>query len=176
MGKIKLLAAAIIALFFLVISCEKDGDTAINDYVNLELVSFFELSNHEIVDSISKLMKLKDFTYEGISDRWEEDHAVAGYGWIKKGSKYVNSDGQSIILWTDSLENLNSITYLHYRGSISDSWGNDKNEIEKYLNTIFSGLGLIKKSNEDFLINESAGGIQNIKWYDVMSNQTCIGL
>lgn len=168
--KIYRLLTLVLFAFFALISCEKNEDKPKNDSINLEVVDFFKLSDYEIIDSISNLLDIKNFTYDGVVDKWEQDHGVAGYSWIKEGNKYVNSDGQSIILWTDSLENLSTITYLHYRHSISDSWNNDEIEVKNYIDNIFSGLGLIQKLNEEYLINESSGG--NIKWYDLMCNQT----
>lgn len=166
-----ILLFSLITLIIIPFGCDKN-DNSDKDYIVLESFNFFKLPDNVIVDSIASILDINAFAYEGIVDRWEENHGVAGCNWIKEGKKYVNTDGQSIIIWEDSLANLNTITYLHYRKSKSDSWSNDITKLEKYLDNIFSGLGLIQKSNENYLINKSAGGTQNIKWYDVLCNHT----
>lgn len=149
--------------------CEKNEDNDV-EYINLETVGFYQLSDNEIVDSISSMLNLKNFDYVGITDRWEEDHGVAGLGWIKEGKKYLNIDGHSIILWNDSIDNLTTITYLNYRQSNSDNWSINEIQINDYINNILSSFGFIQKQNEECIINESACGV--FKWYNVACNQT----
>jgi hypothetical protein len=158
-----------IALTLIAVSCEKNENNN-NVYNILEYVNFFKLSDNEIVDSISGILNLNTFEYEGITDRWEDAHGVAGFNWIKEGKKYMNIDGHSIILWTDSINNLTTITYLNYRHSNSENWSNNEIQLKDYLNNIFSSFGFIQKPNEECIISESAGGID--KWYDVHCNQT----
>lgn len=160
-----------IVLGLLMARCS-EKDIIEKEYIELKSVGFFKLSNQEIVDSISNILNVETFAFAGIVDRWEEEHGMAGSSWIKEGKKYENAEGQSLILWTDSLLNLSAISYLNYRRSTSDIWSNSEIQLENFMNNIFSEFGFVQKPNEEYQICESAIGIQNIKWYDILCNQT----
>lgn len=164
-----IIITSFISSILIILSCEKNEDNN-KVYENLEYTDFLKLSDNKIVDSISNILNLEKFEYECTTNRWEDDHGVAGFDWINEGEKYINTDGHSIILWKDSINNLTTITYLLCRHSNSEIWSNTEIQMNNYLNILFSSLGFIRKPNEVFFINESAGGIN--KWYDADCNQT----
>jgi hypothetical protein len=165
----KLLLLALVAFCFILTSCEKNKEKSKSEYINLEYVDFFKLTDTKIVDSIASILNIKPFTYEGLANSEVEPVEVAGIRWVKEGKKYVNADGQSIILWLDSLDNLATITYLYYRQSKTNTWNNDEIQLENTVKNIFSEFGFIQKPNEDYIIMQVGG---KIKWYDICCNQT----
>jgi hypothetical protein len=170
--KTKTLLLALVAFSFILISCEKNKEKSKNTYVNLEYIDFFKLTNTKMVDSIASILKIKPFAYEGlVANNGIEPVELAGTRWVKEGKKYTNADGQSIILWIDSLDNLSTITYLYYRQSKSNSWNNTEIQLDNTAKNIFLGIGFVQKPNEDYIIMQVGGGIHK-KWYDIWCNQT----
>ena len=171
--KTKTLLLALVVFCFILTSCEKNKENNKSKYVNLEYIDFFKLPNNRMVDSIASILKIKPFTYEGITtNNAIEPVEVAGTRWIQEGKKYVNADGQSIILWVDSLDNLATITYLYYRFSKSNSWNNTEIQLNNTAKNIFSGIGFVQKPNEDYSIMQADAGIQHKKWYNIRCKQT----
>lgn len=158
-------------VIFFTIGCEKDEDSK-KHYINLEYSEFFDLSDKEIVDSVASILNVKPFEFTGTTDKWEESVGIAGISWIQDGKKYMNSDDHSIILWTDSINNLSSISYLNYRQSKSDNWGNIENQINNHLNELFTKSGLIQKNNEMVSLKKCAAGMNNIRWFEANCTQT----
>lgn len=172
MKKDTLLLFIFVVLCFALVSCEKNKEKNKSEYVNLEYVDFFKLPENKIVDSIASILKIKAFTYEGIANNGIEPVELGGIRWIKGGKKYINSDGQSIILWVDSLDNLATITYLYYRQSKTNNWNNDEIQLDNTVKNIFSGFGFVQMPNEDYIILQVGGGYRHINWYDICCNQT----
>jgi len=167
-----LVLSTFIALGFALVSCEKNKEKNKSEYVNLEYVDFFKLPDTKIVDSIASILNIKPFAYEGIANNGIEPVGLAGIRWIKEGKEYINTDGQSIVLWVDSLDNLATITYLLYRQSKTNSWNNDEIQLDNTVKNIFSGFGFIQKPNENYVLIKADVGIKNIKYYDLKCNQT----
>ena len=167
-----LLQSALIAFCFILTSCEKNRDKSISEYINLKYVDFFKLPGYKIVDSIASLLKIKPLVYHAIANNGTEPLELAGIRWIKEGKKYVNIDGQSIILWTDSSDKLVTISYLYYRHAKTNTWNNNEIHLHNTANNIFKGFGFVQKPNEDYILLKAAAGINNIKYYDLRCNQT----
>ena len=168
-----LLLSAVVAFCIILTSCEKNKEKSKSEYINLEYVDFFKLPDIKIVDSIASLLKIKSFDFDANIDIWDGGvNGVASYMWIKEGKKYVNSDGQSIILWVDSLNNLATITYLYYRQSKTNIWNNNLIQLDNAAKNLFSGFGFVQKPNEDYIIRKADGEIRNIRWYYLLCNQT----
>ena len=168
-----LLLSALVAFCIILTSCEKNKEKSKNEYINLEYVDFFKLPDNKIVDSIASMLKIKPFVFEGNIDFWEGgDNAIFSYMWIKEGKKYVNTDGQSITLWVDSLDNLATITYLYYRNSKTDTWNMDLIQLDNTAKNLFSGFGFVQKPNEKYYIQPIHGGVQHLRWFDILCNQT----
>ena len=167
-----LLLSVIVAFYFILTSCEKNKEKNKSEYINLEYVDFFKLPDTKIVDSLASILNIKPFAYEGIANNGTESVGLAGIRWIKEGKKYINTDGQSIVLWVDSLDNLATITYLFYRQSKTNTWNNDAIQLDNTAKNIFSGFGFVQKPNEDYIIMQVGGGYRHINWYDIWCNQT----
>ena len=171
MSKIIFGLFCIVTTFILLAGCEnqnKNNDT----YTILEPVSFFQLTDQQIVDSLASILALEPFSYLGTTLPSQEGVSMGGLSWISSGKKYTNTEGQSIILWTDHADYTAYISYCHYRQAISGDWENIENEIDEMLNALFTNLGFTQKENEMFVIRKCAGGIRKIKWYESECTQT----
>jgi len=171
--KTKTLLLALVAFCFILISCEKNKEKSKSTYVDLECVDFFKLTNSRMVDSIASIMNIKPFTYLSITtNNADENVELITTNWIKEGKKYTNSDGQTIILWVDSLDNLAIITYLYYRFSNTNSWNNTEIQLNNTAKTLFAAIGFVQKPNEEYSIMQASAGIQHKRWYNLMCRQT----
>jgi hypothetical protein len=160
-----LLLSALVTFCFILTSCEKNKEKKKSEYINLEYGDFFKLPDTKIVDSIASILKIKPFVFDGYTNFGDGgDNGISSYKWIKEGKKYVNTDGQLVTLWVDSLDNLATITYLSYRQSKSDTWNNDEIQLDYTAKKLFLGFGFVQKPNEDYSITTADGGIKDTKW------------
>lgn len=160
----------LIIFIFLNISCEKNGEQNF-DYINLESFDFFKLSEEVIVDSITKILNLEELSFHSTVNRWFDHHRMASFHWLKEGKLYTNSNSQSIVLWSDSLDKLTYISFYNSSSRNSSSWDIEHNVIDEYLDSLFLLLGIFTKPNEGFDISNYAMRIQT-KWFDIDCNQT----
>lgn len=160
-----------IASIFVNISCD-DNKEVDNEYVKLAPVSYFELPEKEIVDSIAEQLSLNSFSYLENTHTTEENVGLAGIDWISKGKKYINSNNQSIIIWLDKYDNIVLLTYLDYRHSQSNSWAPIENEVMERLNELIQNFDFVQKNNEMINLQKCAIGTKDIKYYEASCFQT----